>query len=145
MNKLKLDKNFQPIPSDEGDEMYPNGIFVFNITKLMAFIKANPNKFPLEEFEVKKLRTFPSCSLNESTIQTANLSTPIILAEISPGRFNVIDGNHRLEKAHRDGLNKILAYKVSAEQHVVFLTSEKAYKLYVKYWNSKIDDINGDL
>ena len=31
--KLKADKDFTPTPVNDGDELYPNGIFVFNITK----------------------------------------------------------------------------------------------------------------
>lgn len=135
--KLKIDKNFQPLSRDEGDEFYPNGIFIFNITKLLRFIKTNPHKFPPEEVSVKTVRTSSSRTLDESTIQVANIADPIILAEIAPNRFNVIDGNHRLERAYREGASIILAYKVQAEQHVAFLTSITAYEDYVEYWNSK--------
>ena len=138
MRKFKFNKNFQPLPSNEGDEFFPNGIFEFNITKLLAFIKANKDKFQVEELAIKDLRIFPSRNLNESTIKDANLLNPIILAEISPRQFNVIDGRHRLEKAYRDGMNKILTYRVFAEQHILFLTSTKAYKAFVEYWNSKL-------
>ncbi|MBB5349581.1 ParB N-terminal domain-containing protein [Desulfoprunum benzoelyticum] len=65
------------------------------------------------------------------------VSTPIILAEISPGRFNLIDGNHRTEKARMMGVKKVIAYKLGVEQHMKFLTDLKAYKAYVAYWNSK--------
>ena len=137
--KLKLNKKFLLPCHDDGDEFYPNGIFEFNITKLVAFIRANPNKFPIEEVEVASL--LPSSHLNELTIKTADLANPIILAEISPGRFNVIDGNHRLERARRGGRNAIPAFKVRPEYHIAFLTSEKACKVYVEYWNSKINDM----
>lgn len=136
--KLKFDKKFQPVSSDDGDEYYPNGVFVFNISKLLILIKANPHLFQPEAVSVKSARSFPSSNLNESTVQTANTSEPIILAEIAPGKFNVIDGNHRLERAYRDGMDDIFAYKVSAEHHIGFLTSIKAYKAYIEYWNSKI-------
>ena len=143
MKKFKFNKKFQPRPVDEGDELYRNGIFEFNITKLRAFVMANPDVFPPEKVDVEALRTCPRIHLNESTVQTADPSAPIVLAEISPGRFNVIDGNHRLEKAHRDGVEKISTYRVTADQHVAFLTSERAYKAYIEYWNSKIDDSDG--
>lgn len=87
---------------------------------------------------MKEIRTFPSRNLSEAAIKIANTARPIVLAEIAPDRFNVIDGNHRLEKTYRDGESKILAHKVYAEQHVVFLTSVTAYEEYVQYWNSKI-------
>ncbi len=120
--------------------MFPNGIFEFNVTKLLAFIRSNPDKFASEEIDIKTLWRSSSDGLDESAIRTANLSIPIILAEISPGGFNVIDGNHRLEKAYRDRVEKLPALRVHANQHLAFLTSEKAYKLYVEYWNSKVDD-----
>lgn len=136
--KLKIDKTFKPSHEEDGDELYPNGIFIFNITKLLEFIKINPQLFTLEAVSVKEFRLFISDNLNETTIQTANIAKPIILAEIAPERFNVIDGNHRLEKAHRDGVITIFAYKVLAEQHIQFLTSTKAYENYIEYWNSKL-------
>lgn len=138
LRKLKLNKIFQPPTCDAGDEFYPNGIFEFNITKLLKFINVHKDDFQPQEVEVKTLRAFPSKNLNESTIKSADLSAPIILAEISPGQFNIIDGHHRLEKAHRDNISRILAYKVLAEQHIMFLTSEMAYKEYVQYWNEKL-------
>ncbi len=140
-NKLRVDKKFQPLDIDDGDEFYPNGFFEFNITKLLAFIKANPDIFQPEGVLVKTARTFPSSNLNESTIQSANIAEPIILAEVAPDRFNVIDGNHRLEKAYRDGVSTVLAYKVHPEQHTAFLTSKESYDDYVEYWNSKIAEI----
>lgn len=136
--KTKAKKNFKPLPKDEGDEFYPNGIFEFNITKLLMFIKNNQNIFQAEEVLVKNVRTFPSSNLNESAIQAANIAEPILLAEIAPERYNVIDGNHRLERAYRDGADMIFAYKVRAEQHVAFLTSVSAYEEYIEYWNGKI-------
>lgn len=136
--KLKVNKKFQPLSADNEEEMYRNGIFEFNITKLVTFIKANPHRFQPEEVLVTTIRTYPSSNLNESTIPAANTSEPIILAEIAPDKFNVIDGNHRLEKAYRDRVSKILAYKVNSQEHIAFLTSKKAYEEYVKYWNSKL-------
>ena len=76
--------------------------------------------------------------LNEGYINNTDITIPIILAEISPGRYNVIDGNHRLEKAYRMGMDCIAAYRLKSEQHIPFLTSLKAYHSYVEYWNLKI-------
>lgn len=136
--QLKLDKAFTPLPVDDGDELFPNGIFEFNVTKMLVFIEANPDKFPVANTEVEPLRGFSREILNEETIQRADLSKPIILAEISPGRFNVIDGNHRVEKAGREGRATIPALRIGAEQHLAFLTSVRAFQAFIKYWNSKI-------
>ncbi len=43
--KLKIDKSFKPSEVMDGDEIYPNGIFVFNISKLIEFIESNPDIF----------------------------------------------------------------------------------------------------
>ena len=137
---LKVNKNFKPSAEDGGDELFYNGIFVFNVTKLLVFIKTNPHKFSIESMDVKVLVNGIPEHLNEETIKTANPSIPIVLAEISPGRFNVIDGNHRLEKARREGLENIEAFRVGVEQHLAFLTSVEAYQSYVKYWNSKLKE-----
>ena len=96
-----------------------------------------PNKLKLN----KKFQPFPVDAGDELFPNgiTANLSAPIILAEIAPGRFNIIDGNHRAERAHREGVEKIPAYRVSAADHQAFLTSERSYKAYIEYWNSKVE------
>ena len=139
--RLKLDKAFAPLLVEESDELFPNGIFVFNVTKMLAFIEANPGRFPVEQAEVEPLRGYSTEQLDEETIRRADLSRPIILAEISPGRFNVIDGNHRVERAGREGLKAIPAFRVGAEQHLAFLTSGRAYEAYVGYWNSKVAEL----
>jgi hypothetical protein len=43
-----------------------------------------------------------------------------------------------MEKARRLGTNTISAFKLTVEQHIKFLTTEKAYLAYVEYWNSKL-------
>ena len=143
LKKMKLDKKFKPFHVDEDDELYPNGVFVFNISKLMVFIKANKSSFPVEKVELRSLQIFRSSNFDEATIEAANLSTPILLAEISPGMFNVIDGNHRLEKACRAGIDQIPAYRIYVNQHLAFLTTVKAYIAYIEYWNSKCDERSG--
>jgi len=50
--KLKLNRKFVPCQVDPDDEMFPNGIFVFNVTKLLAHVQANAPKFPVEEVAV---------------------------------------------------------------------------------------------
>jgi len=135
--KLKADKKFQPCEVDDDDELYSNGIFVFNITKLLAHLKTNPEGFPVVDVAVVTLG-FTSSNLDETTVQGANLQTPILLAEIAPGKFNVVDGNHRVEKARRDGVRDLLAYRVGPAVHYRFLTSAAAYISYVAYWNEKV-------
>lgn len=138
--RIGLDKGFIPAVVDDGDELFANGIFVFNVSKMQKFLEANPDTFPIEQVEVEALRNCASGRSDEETIRGADLSVPIILAEISPGRFNVIDGNHRMERAGREGIKTIPVRRIRPAHHVAFLTSGKAYVAYVEYWNSKIDE-----
>lgn len=134
---LKIDNNYRPCPVDDGDEIYPNGIFEFNITKIISHVQKNPKSYPIEAVAVKDVYNGFS-SVNESHMKHVEISRPIILAEIVPGQYNVIDGNHRLEKAHRMGIKTIQAYRLNAAQHIKFLITQKAYTTYIEYWNNKL-------
>jgi hypothetical protein len=46
--RLKRDKTFQPCLVESGDEHYANGIFEFNITRLLAYIDTCAERFPIE-------------------------------------------------------------------------------------------------
>jgi hypothetical protein len=138
---LKLNKAFAPLPRRDDDEFYPNGIFEFNVTRILAFIEENHEKFPVEMVSVDSLYHYSPDHLDEETIKSANLKNPILLAEISPGRFNVIDGNHRVERAKRDGVAQLPARRVSPEHHVPFLTTVRGYQAYIGYWNEKLDQL----
>jgi hypothetical protein len=137
---MKVMKSFKPLPSEDGDEFYPNGVFVFNISKLIQYIDNNREVFQAEQVTVNALQSFRSPNLNEATVNEADLSVPIIMAEISPDQFNVIDGHHRLEKARREGVEVVLAYKVPVEHHIFFLNSIDGYLAYVEYWNNKLKE-----
>jgi hypothetical protein len=133
--KLEVDKSFTPCPVAENDELYPNGIFKFNITKMLEWIEQSP-KVVVEYIVVGGF--YNDSSINESHIDSVDLSRPVILAEIAPDRYNLIDGHHRMEKARWMEIKDIPAYRLNVEQHVRFLTSEKSYLTYVKYWNGKL-------
>lgn len=134
---LKVDNDFTPCPVAVGDELFPNGIFVFNITKMLEYIQKNTDGITLEEVAVGDFFKGFS-SVDESYVDSVEISRPVILAEISPGQYNLIDGNHRMEKARRMGINSMLAYKLNVERHMRFLTDKKAYVAYIEYWNSKL-------
>lgn len=116
---LRLDQGFCPCTVEPGDEFFANGIFEFNITRLLAFVVARPERF---------------------SVEAADVLRPVLLAEISPGRFNLIDGQHRVARARQMGLVRIAAYRVLSPDHVAFLTSVQAYESYVRYWNSKLSE-----
>jgi hypothetical protein len=136
---LKFDKNFTPLPVDESDEIFANGIFLFNITKMREFIHSHLDKFIPESIEVKY---YPKefSSINEKYMNSVQISKPVLLAEIAPGRYNLIDGNHRMEKARRMGIENIMAYRLNVKHHIKFITTQKAYIAYIEYWNDKLHE-----
>jgi hypothetical protein len=122
--RLRLDKGLQPCPVETGDEMYPNGIFEFNITRLLAFVQEHGDRFHVEQVDLSEFPDYGnSPHINES----------------------VIDGNHRLAKARRQGAAALPAYRLQCPTHVPFLTSVFAYEKYVEYWNDKVRTLLGDL
>jgi hypothetical protein len=137
---FKPNKKFKPLLVDEGDEIYPNGIFSFNITKMLAYMKDNPEIFILESINTEDYRK-ESTAYDEHYIDSVYRTDPVILAEISPGNYNLIDGNHRVEKISRKGGGTIMAYRITPEYHMQFLTSQNAYDTYIEYWNSKVKDL----
>jgi len=138
IRKLKIDSRFTPCSVEDDDELFPNGIFVFNITKMTEYITSH--EIPCEEVQVKDFSRGAS-KFNEEHLTAVDITRPVIVAEISPGRYNVIDGNHRMEKARRLGMETIMAYKLGPEQHLQFLTTSQGYSAYVEYWNGKLRDV----
>ncbi len=141
--RLHPDPCFRPCEPLDDDEIYLNGMFEFNITRLLAYI-GTAGRFCAELVALDDIpHASSSAGLNELTIFAADLSRPVILAEIAPGRYNLIDGHHRVAKARRERVPRAPAYRIRCPEHVAFLTSTRAYETYVEYWNSKVDDASG--
>lgn len=70
---MEVDDDFRPCPVDVGDELYPNGIFEFNITKLLNYIHENPDIVTLEEVTVDDFAKSFS-SINESHLDSVKFS-----------------------------------------------------------------------
>lgn len=96
---------------------------------------------PCEEVQVKDFSLGVS-TFKEAHLAAVDVTRPVIIAEISPGRYNVIDGNHRMEKARRLGFDTVKAYKLGPEQHLQFLTTSQGYSAYIEYWNGKLRDVH---
>lgn len=134
---MDYDTEFVPCPPDMGDEVFRNGIFEFNISKLIDYLQSDASNVPPVEVHTKSFHVDFS-SINEIHLESVSLDQPVIIAEIAPQQYNVIDGNHRMEKARRCGVEKLPCYKLSVTHHVNFLTTREAYDAYVKYWNGKL-------
>jgi len=135
------DPNYQPLEIRESDEYFPNGIFIFNITRLLEHIAAHRGEYKLVAVKVADHMTLPSRIPLEKCAD-ADFHDPVMLAEISPGRYNLIDGNHRMTKAHHDGVETLQAYMLSPKQHSLFITEQKAYDAYIAYWNGKLQNLS---
>ena len=86
-------------------------------------------------------RQYRGLGLDKDAILAANLARPIVLAEISPDNYNLIDGNHRVARAKREGVQILPGWMIRCPHHVGFLTSTTAYEKYVEYWNGKVKEL----
>lgn len=143
--KIKLQKNYSPkITTSEEVEIYPNGVFNFFISAILLDIKdglLKPKKIRINIENWLKNHSKDFHNLNEEHLQKINTSKAIIQAEISPNKFEIIDGNHRFEKAFRNGQKTISSYKLYVEDLIPYFYDKKGYETFVKYWNEKVDDI----
>ncbi|AHF08456.1 hypothetical protein [Desulfitobacterium metallireducens] len=76
--------------------------------------------------------------VNEDHLPSADITKPVIQAEIRPGIFQIIDGNHRVEKAYRDKVDYIKSYKLKGEQLIAYFIDVRGCKAFIEYWNSKL-------
>lgn len=128
-----------PIPTSVGDEIYPNGIFNFNISKILEQITAGKLEAETELIKVTEwFKTHNRGSVNEDHLPKVDITRPILQVEIRPGVFEIIDGNHRLKKACRDDVEFVSSYKLKGEQLVAYFADMRGYKSFVEYWNSKL-------
>ena len=51
---LSLNKEFRPLPTNIGDEIFPNGIFRFNISKIIEHIATGELSVEKERIHVTK-------------------------------------------------------------------------------------------
>ena len=152
---ITRDLDFIPYPMVVNDEYFNNGIFKFNITRLNAYIDAHADQFVVVDIDVAYYHNLQERGkFNEDFVQQADLERPVVLAEIAPDRlemglgvnpdiyyergYNLIDGHHRIAKAHLLGIKTVRAYVVRMEQHIYFLA--EGYDQYVDYWNGKLKE-----
>lgn len=76
-------------------------------------------------------------ALNQTYVEQADLERPLIFIEAAPDSYNLADGNHRVKKAQKMGIETLPAYFLTAEQAVRYLDSEDSCARYLDYWNGK--------
>lgn len=134
---MKLRENYIPCEVYENEEIYPIGIFKLNISRIKEHIKTGKLNVRKEEINVTEwFKTHPNGVINEDHINSVNIAKPVVQAEIRPGMFTIIDGNHRMEKAYRNNIKHVQSYKLTGEQLVDYFI--EGYETFVEYWNSKL-------
>lgn len=137
--KIKIDKNYKPLPTNEGDEIYSIGIFKFNISKILEHITFEKLDAQKEQINVREwFKLHIHGSVNEEYLTTVDIACPVIQAEIRPDMFEIVDGNHRLEWAYRDGVEWVNSFKLRGEQLLPYFVDVRGYEAFVEYWNSKL-------
>ena len=146
-------RNIATLP-DDGDEIFCNGIFRFNVSAVLEWLKQND----LPVIDVPVQIWGPFGSKEDQHVEAADLNRPIIIVEMAPDYcdfisdfpmdswgargYVCIDGQHRIEKATRLGLETLPAVVLRMEQHISFLYA--GYDSYVNYWNGKLKDRTED-
>ena len=151
---LSTERKDTPVLPEAGDEIYCNGVFYFNITALLEWMRENPQ--PTVEMPIDVWGSFEG--KEDCYVEAAELTRPIVIAEIAPDYLDFvsdfpkehwpsrgyvcIDGQHRIEKARRLGIKTLPAAVIRMEQHIPFLY--EGYDRYVEYWNGKLKDRSED-
>lgn len=138
LTKLRKNNKFKPCSIKDGDELYPNGIFVFNISKILEDIASKKLSVKLEAKKVSEIPNYGNKNLDLDFVPKADLTKPVIMAQISPRGYNLIDGHHRMEKARMDGVDSLQAYFISYKDLIPYFVDSKGYQAYVGYWNEKL-------
>lgn len=136
--KLRRKKKFTPCVAVEDEEMFNLGIFKFNISRILEHLQNGKLIAEREDIDVVTWTRGNCCGeVNEAHLSGVDINLPVIQAEISPGRYVIIDGNHRLEKARRNQAGFIPSYKIRAVQLADYFTEERGYLAFIDYWNEK--------
>ena len=145
---LSPERKAIPVSPDPNDEIYCNGVFYFNVSALLEWLKQNPQPLVYMPIDI----WYSSSEKEDRYVEAADLTRPIVIAEIAPDYrefvpdipehhwmsrgYACIDGHHRIEKARRLGIETLPAVLIRMEQHIRFLY--KGYDRYTEYWNSML-------
>lgn len=89
------------------------GSVIWDIEKLLKDI----GKFYIKSFDVKHLALNNPFHGNEDYAMSTDITQPLIIVNLTENADKLIDGNHRLRKALKLGIEKIDALYLSIEEH----------------------------
>ncbi len=87
----------------------------------MAALLADAEQFEKIEVSVDELAAFNRFCGNKAYAMAADLSQPLVLAQLCAGKDKLIDGNHRLYKAGTLGIKTLFAYYLTPQQHQKYI------------------------
>ena len=136
LRKLRINPNFIPCELKHDEECYQNGIFRFNISRIIEDIESGKLQVEKELIDVSQwFKKHCMGDVNEDHMPNVMLSKPVIQAEIKSGFFEIIDGHHRMKKALRENVQYIDSYKLKGPQLLDYFIDEKGYRAFIGYWN----------
>lgn len=112
-----------------GDELFSFGQWTWNITNALTNVeeamKADPDDAYLQQAPVAKLASMlPFMLLDEEHAMTADLSKPLLAAPVpDEGALMVIDGWHRILRAHREGVEQLPLITLTEEESTAVRTA----------------------
>lgn len=89
-------ENFIPVSKNEGDEIFRNDVFHINVSRILEDIHSGDLQVERERIHVKEwFVDHYRPMVNENCLPHVDVTEPVIQAEIRPGMYSIIDGNHR--------------------------------------------------
>lgn len=114
--------------------------FTFNLSRMAADIQKSPDKYIRHKIDLSFYCNSVSGTGKEG--KTSRALYPIILLEIKPDHYEMLCGYYKAVQALQNGISELEAVFVTSKQHVRFMTSENAYKSFIRYWNTAVDEID---
>lgn len=108
------------------------GSVIWDIEKLLK----DKGKFRMREYDVKCLALNNPFHGNEEYVMNTDITQSLIIVNLTENVDKLIDGNHRLQKALKLGVEKINAYFLSFEEHRDYIVDydEVIYHEVVNHW-----------
>ncbi|MBR3973931.1 MAG: ParB N-terminal domain-containing protein [Oscillospiraceae bacterium] len=108
------------------------GSVIWDIERLLTDIE----KFRIRAFDVKHLAINNPFNGNEEYAMTTDITQPLIIVNLTENIDKLIDGNHRLQKAIKLGVEKIDAYFLTFEEHRDYIVdfNEEIYHQVANRW-----------
>jgi len=116
-----------PCNLKNGDEPFQFINITWNVTEALKYAKANLKPSNMNRNTITNYYTNfinPVIRINENHLKDVDITKPGIMVAISedPTTYILIDGNHRLTRAYREG-KEFSCYKISFAEQFRFITT----------------------